>query len=181
MTSTRSSSSLPDEASFGSARTPGERLRRLALADWWLAIQVPLALAAVAAGTRRWGLIRVQNALARLVRSEAPPTPDDSADRAMRLAWSVDAIARRVPWRASCLHRSLVLWWVLRRVGIDSDLRIGVRRSRGVADPGGADDGALEFHAWIEHDGRVINDRPDVGTSFAVFDRVIAPTGVRWR
>lgn len=66
------------------------------------------------------------------------------------------------PW-ANCLKKSLVLWVLLRRQGIASDLRIGVR----------LEEGNFEAHAWVEGDGFVLNDAPDVRQRFAMFDRVI--------
>jgi hypothetical protein len=39
----------------------------------------------------------------------------------------------------------------------------------------------LDFHAWVEHEGVVLNDVPDVRARFATFDRAIAPTSARWR
>ena len=37
-------------------------------------------------------------------------------------------------------------------------------------------DGALEGHAWVEHAGVPINDRPDVSTDFAPFAEPISPS-----
>ena len=94
---------------------------------------------------------------------------------AQRLAWLVEAAARRGPWPANCLQRSTVLWWLLRRRGVETDLRIGVRRR-----PGSTGGESLLFHAWVEHDGLVLNDAPDIRSRFATFDRPIVPPGVDW-
>jgi hypothetical protein len=80
----------------------------------------------------------------------------------------VEAAARRVPGRVSCLHKSLTLWWLLRRRGVGAELRVGVRK------PGSR----LEAHAWVERDGMVLNDDPDVRQRFSSFDRAIGPAGV---
>jgi hypothetical protein len=53
---------------------------------------------------------------------------------------------------------------LLRRRGIASALRIGVRKGQ---------TGSLEAHAWIECCGQVLNDRTDVHERFAAFDRGI--------
>jgi hypothetical protein len=68
-------------------------------------------------------------------------------------------------YRATCLPRSLALWWLLRRRGIAADLRIGVRK----------EGGRFEAHAWTEWRGTVLNDGDDVGERFAVFQRAIKP------
>jgi hypothetical protein len=84
------------------------------------------------------------------------------------MARLVDAAARRGPYSATCLPRSLTLWWLLRRRGIDSYLRIGVRKAAG----------RIEAHAWVELRGLVLNDQGDVSQRFAPFDRPIAPQEV---
>jgi hypothetical protein len=61
--------------------------------------------------------------------------------------------------RSTCLDRSLALWALLRCQGIDSDLHLGVRK----------DQGNFEAHAWVEIDGRVINDTDDVRQRFSPF------------
>jgi hypothetical protein len=62
----------------------------------------------------------------------------------------------------------LTLWWLLRRRGIDGELRIGVRKVAG----------QFQAHAWLEYCGAVLNDRADVSQRFASFGRSIAPAEV---
>ena len=118
----------------------------------------------VAISLKFWGLRRTQNALARLL-----PTPVISQQSAERLP-QVLATARMVrvaarlstPW-ANCLKKSLVLWWLLRRQGISSNMRIGVRREQE----------NFVAHAWVEYDGLVLNDTQDVRSRFVMFERPI--------
>jgi hypothetical protein len=69
-----------------------------------------------------------------------PPPPD--AD----LAEWTDRVLGRLPppWRRTCLRRSLVLYYLLRRAGRPAVLHLGVRR-----DPAGV----LDAHAWLSRDG----------------------------
>jgi hypothetical protein len=135
-----------------------------------------LPLAALA--LRRWGLQRVQARLvARTPWRPADLGPAEALDAARRLAFLVEVAARRGPWPANCLQRSLVLWWYLRRRGLDGEIRIGVRRRPG--SPPGAR--TLDFHAWVEQRGVVLNDVWDVRVRFATFDRAIAPRQADWR
>ena len=67
--------------------------------------------------------------------------------------------------RSTCLSYSLVLWRLLRRQGIDSDVRIGVRRGMS---------GEVEAHAWIEWNGEVLNDCADVATHYVPFAGAIS-------
>lgn len=120
------------------------------------------ALPLLRAGLQVFGLERVQRWLHREPRpGSAPLTIDDAS----RLGTLVNGAARRVLGRDHCLTRSLYLWWLLRRRGVGAKLRIGVR----------LEDGALEAHAWVEHDGVPVNDRPDVGSDFPPFMDSISP------
>ncbi len=81
----------------------------------------------------------------------------------------VTVAAQRGPFRASCLPQSLVLWWLLRRQGIDNELRFGVRKNPD----------RLEAHAWVELQGTVLNERGDVNRRFIPFQRAIVPVEVK--
>jgi hypothetical protein len=84
--------------------------------------------------------------------SPAEPLPE-----AQRMAAMVNAAAWRAPYEATCLRRSLLLWWLLRRRGLESSVRIGVR----------IEAGAFYSHAWVEFEDTVLNDAPDVRTRYA--------------
>jgi Transglutaminase-like superfamily len=126
-----------------------------------------LALPAVRAGLRLFGYRRCHRWMAR-----RPLPPALSRDEALvtALREAVDRVARRLPGESSCLHRSLCLWWLLRRRGIATDLRIGVRKQL---------DGGLEGHAWVERDGCPVNDDANVGERYAPFEGTALPEIVR--
>jgi hypothetical protein len=154
-----------------------ERLAQLTPGDLGYALLAPWCFPVAALALRRWGLQRVQTRLAPRGRHVSPAVCGSDVQTARRTAWLVDAVARRTPWPANCLQRSLVLWWFLARRGIAAEIRIGVRRRPG--SPSGSR--SLDFHAWVELDGLVLNDLPSVREWFATFDRAIVPSGARWR
>jgi len=121
-------------------------------------LQAFLMLPVVAGAVKLRGLQRVQARLA-----VGPESRRSSHVEPVRLGHLVNRVA--APWRANCLTRSLVTWWLLGRAGVVGDLRIGVRQS----------DQGLDFHAWIEADGLVINDRSDIADEFTPFAHPIAP------
>jgi hypothetical protein len=151
------------------------------VSDWWrvwqlspaerrLLTQALTLLPLTALALRVVGLGRSQGALARLARVGEFPAGTGAAGLILQgraTARLVEVAARRGPYRASCLPRSLTLWWLLRRRGIDSDLRIGVHKETG----------RLEAHAWVELRGVVLNDGDNVRERFAAFDRAIRPAG----
>lgn len=92
------------------------------------------------ARTLRWIHWRVDH-LPR--RRTGPPPAIDPVAHAVALA------AALYPGRARCLEQSLLLYYLLRRRGIDAHFRLGVQPH-----PFGA-------HAWVECGGMPINDVPE--------------------
>ena len=97
-------------------------------------------------------------------------------DWARRRAYLVSVAARFGPYRATCLRRSLLLWWVVRRHGLDPRLCLGVRPEPESA-PGNSE---LLAHAWIELGDEVLNDRAEIAQSYAAFDAENLPERVSW-
>jgi len=130
------------------------RYRALSAADRWLVIEAAMLLAVVRlgiAGVRFSVLRRALDRAARgVMRARSAATPRDVG----RVAWSVAAVTRRLPFRSTCLVESLAVDAMLRRRSVASEIRFGVRP------PGG---GALSAHAWVEHRGAVVfGARPDM-------------------
>ena len=91
-------------------------------------------------------------------------TPADSRLACRQVVHAVDRAARALPGNPNCLVRSLTVWTMLAARGIESQLQFGVRRAGG----------QTEAHAWVEVDGRVINDSPDIGERFPVLEPMTA-------
>ncbi len=139
-------------------------LRRLSWQDRWVLLQALLLVAGIGLALRVTSFNRVHSVL----RSLLPPadTQVDQMDglvapRALRLARIVDIASRHTQLSNTCLHRSLALWWLLGRRRLCCSLRFGVRK----------DGGRFQAHAWVEHRGAVINDRPTVGRDYVPLPR----------
>ncbi len=63
------------------------------------------------------------------------------------------------PRQVLCLQRSSVAVALLRRYGIAAEMVIGAQRL------------PLKAHAWVEVDGRVVNDKPEVQTDYLFMER----------
>ncbi|MCU1384449.1 MAG: hypothetical protein JWL71_3146 [Acidobacteria bacterium] len=92
----------------------------------------------------------------RSCRVEAPGRETDPE----QIVWAVDEACVWYVKRAPCLQRSAVTTCLLRRYGVRAELVIGYR---GIP---------FESHAWVEVDGRIVNDRPQYQTCFTVLDRL---------
>ena len=132
--------------------------KRVFLSAW-------LSLPLLWAGLRVLGLNRLQTWLQRI----SPPSRKDASAPAppeiLRLGALVNQACAHACCPVTCLTRSLCLWWALRRRGVGSQLRIGVRFVQG----------ELDAHAWVEYAGAPINDTPDVAGRFAAFGSALSP------
>jgi hypothetical protein len=143
--------------------SPGRiaKWRTLSAGDKRSLLVAALLLPAFWVGLRVLGLRRWHQFLHR-------PVADAQDDmkgwsRAKSIGSLVNVAARHSVFPVTCLTKSLVLEWLLRRQGLPAVLRIGVRRQADV----------LEAHAWVEFGGMPVNDAPDVACNFLPFqDRV---------
>jgi hypothetical protein len=113
-------------------------------------------------GFRRWK--ELIERFSRQTRARQKAEPAIQLEVAGRMIRVVRSVELHGPGKPNCLERSMVLWWLLRRAGIKGELHIGGRKN-GLR---------FEAHAWVELDGKVLNDSPDVHTHYAQFDAPIA-------
>jgi len=132
-------------------------------------LQAELLFLVIGPALRIIGLRRSQGLLRQIAsRRWTKSANTDVPNAARRTVSLVQMAARHTFGNPTCLPQSLVCWTLLRRQGIDGDLRIGTRKN-GVE---------FEAHAWVEYKGHVLNDRPDVRQRFTTFNQTIDPTQV---
>ncbi len=83
-----------------------------------------------------------------------------------RISEGVDAGLGVLPIAPTCLRRSIVALRAIQRRSSSAVLVIGVRK----------DGVSTRAHAWLEAEGEVINDHPDIATSYQIIatDRDLA-------
>lgn len=129
-------------------------------AEVWLLIQSILLLPVVASSLRLVGFRKTYHWLHR-------PLVGEANDDVNMVSRSVDRAAHNLPgFNPTCLPRSLTLWHLLRRRGTPAQLQIGVAKI----------DGQLAAHAWVESDGKVVNDRPDIAQYYPSIDFQYIPS-----
>ena len=98
-------------------------------------------------------------ALHKTVRSwkvaEKPPAPD----AVQRVCEALNYACVFYPKRALCLQRAFATTYLLRRQGVKAEMVLGAQQI-----PFGA-------HAWVEVDGRAVNERSDVQAIYGVLER----------
>jgi hypothetical protein len=78
-------------------------------------------------------------------------------EQARVIARIVKIAAEKGAYQARCLQQTLVLWCLLRRNDIESEIRFGARK----------EGGELQAHAWVEVGGVALNEESDVCLHFA--------------
>jgi len=63
------------------------------------------------------------------------------------------------PKQALCLQRSIVTTYLLRKHGVAAQMILGAQKL------------PFKAHAWVEVDGRAINERSNVQATYAVWDK----------
>ncbi|MDJ0925947.1 MAG: lasso peptide biosynthesis B2 protein [Acidimicrobiia bacterium] len=151
---------------MGSVSAAFNRLRRM---NWSQRRALLFALVALPLATlslRVLGLKRTMGVVPPTRSGKSLGSSEDQFNDARRLAYLVGLAARRGIGRPNCLSRSVVLWSLLRRRGLAGEIRLGVRGGNGTTPL---------FHAWVEYDGAVINDVPDVAERYSPFAGTIEP------
>lgn len=116
----------------------------LAPRHWRRIIEAGVALTAASAATRLLPFNRYIHLGARpLTRARRPGDPE--------IASIVEAVGRRLPFRAVCLQQGLALQWLLRRRGVDAVLHYGIQLPT---------DGDILAHVWVSVDGKVLLGAP---------------------
>jgi hypothetical protein len=133
---------------------PWNRFRRLSGSERRIVVEAIAAIAATRVGLRIAGFQRWRSLLDRFSRIDRAGSGEFScgifsssgfSSEISRLTFST---ANSLFFHSSCLERSLALWWMLRRRGVDARLQLGARK----------DGPQFEAHAWVEVAGAVLGD-----------------------
>lgn len=138
-------------------RTRLQRIRALSAAQWGVVAASTVLLPPIQLMLKSRGLKRTAATLA--ARSDRPRR-DANREEAAKIADAVSLVAGRKMVGALCLGRSLLLWFLLRRRGMDAQLVVGT------ASP--VDDEWMA-HAWVELESEPVNDVADVRERYGSF------------
>jgi hypothetical protein len=152
-----------------------ERLRRLSALERTprgIFLRAAILLPLISLSLRLRGFRKTQASLQKSLTHPTSAAERGTSDRAGETARMVRAAVRHCTvGHPTCLEESLVLWWLLGRQGIASELRIGVRKQGD----------KFEAHAWVERDGAALNEPEALHEHYAAFDAALSslPPGPR--
>ncbi len=140
------------------------RAWRLGPTGWGLLVEVVATGVLVELGLR---LIPFQRLL-RLFENTLPPvsSPPDAEAQLTAVLRISSAVFRRSPIPITCLRQSLILFWLLRRRRLSTQLRIGVARNGE----------SVSAHSWIEYQGRALLEQSSPADRFPAILSVEAPS-----
>lgn len=142
----------------GWQRLSGKDRRRLMLSFVVLPLMKP--------GLRIFGFGNMKKVLS--ARSPAVTNPvrnqnladESSIEECREITRIVNSAAYHLPFKPTCLHKSLALWWMLQREGYPSKIILGAKK----------EGNQFEAHAWVEYQDVILNDTEDVKERYASFD-----------
>ena len=143
------------------------RFQNLSLREKWLFLQIYLWYFPLVICLKRLGLKKVEAYLARFSTEKRSKTHFFNEPEKMieKLTYLVEAAAKYSPARPLCLARSLMLWAILRKYGVIAEIKIGVRKL----------ESEFQAHAWVEYQGKVLNDQKNVGDPYSPFPLKVEP------
>ena len=120
----------------------------LPIPEWFLVFRAAFWFAIVEVGLR---ILRFTTLIKMLGNRKLPQKARGSQSCGVeRVAYCVELASRFDPVQATCLKKALVLYALLIRRGLDVRLFIGAAKTKtDLAN-------RIDYHAWIEHQGRVI-------------------------
>ncbi len=95
---------------------------------------------------------------------QSSPSRELEIQEARKIARLVRAAANHGLYGANCLEQSLVLWCLLKRNGLESEVRIGARK----------EEDQLQAHAWVECCGVALNEDRGVDERYSPFSGAAA-------
>ena len=119
------------------------KFRQLAPRDRLLLFRSLLLLPVIHTALLMLDYSRLQSAMERMIplkKDKALFSRSEFLPEVRGIARIVSIAAQHGPYKATCLRRSLLVWWFLREEGIASQICFGVRLL----------DRQLEAHAWVE-------------------------------
>lgn len=126
--------------------------------DQWLYLQAFVVLPLVGIALKMATFERVRSLLAATLpqRSPAENAARSAGVDVAEIARVVGIVAGSPSVPGNSLRHALALWWLLAQRGVACGLRFGVKK----------DGEKLLAHAWVEHDGVVLNDEQDIAERY---------------
>jgi hypothetical protein len=138
------------------------QLSELTPLQWWIILVAIFMLPMIALSLKLSGFKQTKNRMSRLIPTgiDSISTREDDLSRAQLISRAVAIVGDHGLFKANCLKQSLLLWWLLARRGIPSELKLGTQK---------IPQETFSAHAWVEYNGEVLGDVSELQHQFLAF------------
>ncbi len=139
-----------------------KQLAALTPLQWWIILVAIFTLPTIALSLKLSGFKQTKKRMSRFVPTSMEDISASKQDlsRAKLITRAVAIAGNHGLFKANCLKQSLLLWWLLARRGITTEIQFGSQVKPE------EDFGA---HAWVELNGETFIDTPEIRQQFEVF------------
>ena len=139
-----------------------KQLAALSPLQWWIILVALFTLPMIALSLKLSGFKQTKNIMSRFVptRMGNISAREQDLSRAKLISCAVAIAGNHGIYHANCLKQSLLLWWLLARRGINTEIKFGAQKTPDIA---------FGVHAWVEYDGEDLGNSSDLQHQFLVF------------
>lgn len=128
----------------------------------WIFIKIALIVPLVQIGVKTIKFNRTFKVLNYFADSSRQPR-EDELKLVRRYTNYLFLYHKQFPFVGKCLARSLTLWFLLKRSGIETDLRFGIKK----------ENQGILAHAWVEHQGNALMTEDERKENFIPFSESV--------
>ena len=139
-----------------------KQLKQLSLLQWWIILVALLSLPMIALSLSLSGFKQTKNRMSRFIPTSMNniSAREQDLSRAKLISCAVAIAGNHCIYHANCLKQSLLLWWLLARRGIPTELKLGAPN---------LPQETFSAHAWVEYNGEALDDFSDLHHQYLVF------------
>ena len=138
------------------------QLTALSLLQWWIILVALFTLPMIALSLKLSGFKQTKNRMSRFIPTSMDniSAREQDLSRAKLISRAVAIAGNHGIYHANCLKQSLLLWWLLARHGIPTELKLGTQK---------LPQETFSAHAWVEYNGKALDDFSDLHHQYLVF------------
>ena len=138
----------------------------LSFYEWRLVLMAMFLLPCIAISLNLFGYKKTKASMDYFIKKKSfdKDTLDVNKDTIYQIARMIKIAATYGPYRANCLKQCLLLWWLLARNGVVSEIKFGVNKQTGLEHK------EMKAHAWVDYKGEILIDSLETQALYTDFN-----------
>lgn len=138
-----------------------KQLSALTPLQWWIILVALFTLPMIALSLKLSGFKQTKNRMSQIIpRNKSDGSAKEhNLSHAKLISHAVSIAGNHGLFKANCLKQSLLLWWLLARRGIATELKLGAQK---------LPQKTFNAHAWVEYKGEALGNSSDFQHQFLV-------------